>query len=262
MSAIVHGTITGMADELYIERDGAGEPTLLLLHGLGATGQVWDGLRAVLAESWPGTVVVPDLPGHGRSARLARYSFGAMTAVVATAVAPRQPVTVLGHSLGGVLGLALASGWFGVPVTTVYGLGIKVDWTEPELAKAAELAARPERVFATRDEAIERWLRVAGLTGLVAPDSTLVDAAVGATPDGWVVRVDNAAFGVGAPDLAGLLAASCAEVVLAAGESDPMSPYERLAGLAAGLASEARRLPGLGHNAHVEDPRAVAGLLS
>jgi pimeloyl-ACP methyl ester carboxylesterase len=260
MPAIVHGTISGMADELYVERDGAGEPTLLLLHGLGATGQVWDGLRAELA--WPGTVVVPDLPGHGRSARLARYSFGSMAAVVATAVEPGRPVTVLGHSLGGVLGLALASGWFGVPVTTAYGLGIKVDWTEPELAKAAEVAARPERVFATRDEAVERWLRVAGLSGLVAADSTLADAAVGATAEGWVVRVDNAAFGVGAPDLDGLLAVSRAAVVLAAGEGDPMSPPERLAELAAGFASEARQLPGLGHNAHVEDPRAVAGLLS
>ena len=31
---------------LWVEEGGAGEPTLLLLHGLGATGAVWRGLAA------------------------------------------------------------------------------------------------------------------------------------------------------------------------------------------------------------------------
>jgi glutamine synthetase len=37
--------------------------------------------------------------------------------------------SVLGHSLGGVVALALASGWFGVPVGAVGGLGIKASGT-------------------------------------------------------------------------------------------------------------------------------------
>ncbi len=112
--------------DVYLARHGAGDPVLLLLHGLGATGEVWDGLVSSLAGRWPGEILVADLPGHGRSAPLARYSFGALTAALAGALEPGRPVAVLGHSLGGVVGLALASGWFGVPVPAVCGLGIKV----------------------------------------------------------------------------------------------------------------------------------------
>src|SRR6201999_230570 len=131
------------------------DPVLLLLHGLGATGEVWDGLVPELNERWPGTVLVPDLPGHGRSSPLPRYSFGALASVVASSL-PAGPVAVLGHSLGGVVGLTLASGWFGVSVPAVCGLGIKVRWSPEELAKAAELAARPAKLFGTREEAMDR----------------------------------------------------------------------------------------------------------
>ena len=237
-------------------RHGSGDPALLLLHGLGATGEVWDGLVAVLADRWPGTVLVPDLPGHGRSAPLPRYSFGSLAAAVAAGL-PAGPVAVLGHSLGGVLGLTLASGWFGVSVPAVCGLGIKVAWSRPELAKAAELAARPAKTFGTRAEAMERTLKVAGLHGLVPA----IDAGVAEVSGGWRLALDAAAFGVGAPDMPGLLAACRGTVVLASGEHDPMSPPDELRA----LRRDAVSMSGLGHNAHVEDPGAlwplVAGLL-
>ena len=41
------------------------EPTLLLLHGLGATAGVWADLVSEL--EWPGRVIAPDLAGHGRA---------------------------------------------------------------------------------------------------------------------------------------------------------------------------------------------------
>ncbi|HEY7596502.1 MAG TPA: alpha/beta fold hydrolase, partial [Actinophytocola sp.] len=170
---------------MYMARHGSGDPVLLLLHGLGATGEVWDGLVESLAHRWPGTVLVPDLPGHGRSPALPRYSFGALAASVAGAL-PAGPVAVLGHSLGGVLGLTLASGWFGVSVPAVCGLGIKVSWSPEELAKAAELAARPAKVFGTRAEAMARALKVAGLHGLVPS----FDAGVTPAGDGWRLALD------------------------------------------------------------------------
>lgn len=237
------------------------EPVLLLLHGLGANREVWRGLRRQLADRWPGECVAPDLPGHGQAAELRHYSFGRMAAEVAEPLAGRDRVVVLGHSLGGVLALTLASGWFGVGVSAVCGLGIKVRWSAEELAKAAQVAARPTRVFPDRAEAERRWLRGAGLEGLAREDAAEVEAGVEAgvaeTDGGWRLTVDQRAFGVGAPDMTGLLAACRARVLLAAGESDPMCPKEHLRE----LVPDPVVLPGLGHNAHVQDPSALPTLL-
>ena len=62
---------------------------------------------------------------------------------------------------------------------------------------------------------------------------------------------------VGAPDMPALLAGTGARVLLARGEHDPMVTDGQLAALGVATAT----LPGLGHNAHVEDPAAVFGLL-
>jgi len=236
-----------VAERLRVIGGGDGEPVLLLLHGLGANAEVWQAWRPLLAERWPGRWVAPDLPGHGGSAPLEDYSFGALAAAVAPLAGP--DTVVLGHSLGGVVGLALASGWFGVRVRTVVGLGMKVAWTQAELDRAAALSRRPAQEFGTRDEAVVRFLRVSGLTGGPA-----VAVGVRERAGTWQVAVDQRAFGVGAPDLPGLLAACRAEVVLARGADDPMVT-------AAQLGAEAVSLPGLGHNAHVQDPAAVLGLL-
>ncbi|QFU93145.1 alpha/beta fold hydrolase [Amycolatopsis sp. YIM 10] len=240
-----------MTGELFVRRGGTGDRTLLLLHGLGATGEVWQGLTDRLPREW--NWVVPDLPGHGRSAPLASYSFGELAAAIAKSVSGE--VTVVGHSLGGVVALTLASGWFGAPVPAACGLGIKVSWSEDDLAKAAAVAAKPARVFATREEAADRWLKVSGLVGLVPLEA--VSAGVVPDDDGWRVALDQGAFSVGAPDMRGLLAAAGGKVVLAAGERDPMCQAEHLRE----LVPDPVVLPGLGHNAHVEDPAALLPLL-
>lgn len=228
---------------LHFERGGNG-PLLVLLHGLGATGEVW---QDVVSE-WPGSWLVPDLPGHGRSDPIERYSFGSLAASVADVV-PREPVTVIGHSLGGVVGLTLASGWFGVHVTTCVGVGIKVGWTDEELEKAASLAARPGKVFATREEAVERASRMAGVP---------IRHGVSEVDGGWTPSLDLKAFGVGRPDMAGLIMAAQADVVLAAGEHDPMSPQEHLKELVPAPVV----FPGAGHNVHVESPSSLTPLLA
>jgi pimeloyl-ACP methyl ester carboxylesterase len=200
--------------------------------------------------------VAPDLPGHGGSERLTEYSFGHLAAAVAAAVPPTGRLAVLGHSLGGAIGLALASGWFGAPVAAVCGLGVKVAWSKDELARAQSLSTRPHPHYPTRDEAAERHLKIAGLVGLVAANA-VPDAALRQTDGGWTLAFDPAAFAVGAPDMAGLIAAARAAVTLAAGERDPMSPIEQLRA----LVPDPIVLPGVGHNAPVESPESLAPLL-
>jgi pimeloyl-ACP methyl ester carboxylesterase len=247
-----NGRICGVT--IQVRRGGTDGPALVLLHGLGATGDVWH----AVARAWPGTWIAPDLPGHGRSAPLPEYTVDSLATALAPVVPVDRPVAVLGHSLGGVIALALGSGRYGPSVGAVCGLGIKVRWTGQELAKAAELSDRPPKVFASRAEAAERALKVAGLWQLVPAESALVDDALVETSEGWRLALDPAAYRVGAPDMAALIAASRAPVVLAAGDRDPMCPPEHL------LAAHPRGvvLPGLGHNAHVEKPEALVPLLT
>lgn len=240
-----------------IQTGGEGDPLLVLLHGMGATSDVWRGLIALLPGRWSGRWIAPDLPGHGGTAPLSRYSFGHLAAAVATEVPASARVIVMGHSLGGVVALALASGWFGVNVAAVCGLGIKVSWSDEELARAAGLAARPHPIYPTRDQAAERHLKLAGLVGLMAP-AEVPDAALIEMASGWTVRFDPAAFAMGRPPMARLLATAQSKVVLAAGERDPMSPRADLAA----LVPNPTILAGLGHNAQVEDPEQVWALIA
>ena len=224
---------------------------MLLLHGLGATSEVWDGVVAALGDrAW----VAPDLPGHGGSHPLPQYTFSATAEAVADLVDPADTV-IIGHSFGGVVGLHLASR---PGVRAVVGLGIKVAWTPDELARAAKLAASEPARFDTRDEAVARQLRVAGLDGLVDVDHPAVAAGVVEEDGRWRPALDPRAFGVGEPGVAALLAAAPVPVVLARGQHDALVSSEDLLA----LAPNAVDLPGLGHNAHVEDPATVAALVT
>jgi pimeloyl-ACP methyl ester carboxylesterase len=242
---------------LRVQEGGSGEPLLVLLHGLGATSDVWLGWRPLLAQRWPGRWMAPDLPGHGGSSPLAGYTFDGFAGAVAGVVQPGARVVVLGHSLGGVVGLALASSRFPVPVQAVIGLGIKVVWTDEDLRRARALAQRPVAWFASRDEASARYLRVSGLAGLLSADDPAVNAGLREQGGRWRLAMDPEAFAVGAPDMAQLLAQAQAPVTLARGEHDPMNTDEQLARLGAATVT----LPGLGHNAHAESPELAIALL-
>jgi pimeloyl-ACP methyl ester carboxylesterase len=88
---------------------GGDGPPLVLVHGLGGTIENWRALAPPLAERH--RVLVPDLPGHGRSAPLpeARHLDALAEAVLGIADAEEiGPAVWVGHSLGGVLALRAA----------------------------------------------------------------------------------------------------------------------------------------------------------
>ena len=238
---------------LWVERGGSGSPALLLLHGLGANAAVWEGLRPLLAARWPGRWLAPDLRGHGRSEHRGPYGFGAHAADVAGLFEQGEEVVVLGHSMGGAVAMSLASFWFGLGVRRVIAFGVKLAWTEEETARAQEMARAPARWFASREEAIERYLRVSGLKGLVDPGAP--QAAVGIVEEGSRFRLaaDPRISAVVGPPVEGVIAAMRAPLHLAAGERDPMVTLEQMRRFDA----EATVLPGLGHNPHVEAPERL-----
>lgn len=86
-------------------------PTLLLLHGTGASAHSWAELLPALAEV--ATVVAPDLPGHGytRGATTASLSLPHIAAALdalLTALPVAPPRLVVGHSAGAALALRWA----------------------------------------------------------------------------------------------------------------------------------------------------------
>ncbi len=83
---------------------GAGEP-LVLVHGLGGAAANWLALAPLLLAGR--RLVVPDLPGHGASEPLpAAPNLDAYADRIALLL--EEPAAVVGHSLGGAIGLRLA----------------------------------------------------------------------------------------------------------------------------------------------------------
>ena len=130
---------------IWAESDGTGSRTVLLLHGLGATAGVWSGVREGLSARADLRWIAADLAGHGRSAWQPLYSVGSLAAQLVPCVRESGTLYVVGHSLGAYVGLALASGWFGVAVRGVLGIGPKITWSDAELQTARDLATRPMR---------------------------------------------------------------------------------------------------------------------
>jgi len=83
--------------------EGGDGPPLLLLHGFGGAAWNFSELAPLLAGR---RLLIPDLPGHGRSDPLPAPSMSAFADVVAALL--DGPVGVVGHSMGGVVALRLA----------------------------------------------------------------------------------------------------------------------------------------------------------
>lgn len=232
--------------KLEADSGGEGARLFLLLHGLGATRDVWRGMTGCVRGRW----IAPDLRGHGASPHGASYTLDDHAADVAALAGDAQDVAVVGHSMGGAIALALASRRHGIAPSRVFGLGIKVAWNDDELASMRRLAASPVRFFESRNEAAARYLKVAGLAGLVAPHAA--ERGVAHTKDGWRLAYDPAVASIGPPPMVELMAHAKCPIHLARGESDAMAMHEQLTA----YDPQARDLPG-GHNAMVEHPHAV-----
>jgi pimeloyl-ACP methyl ester carboxylesterase len=89
------------------------------------------------------------------------------------------------------------------------------------------------------------------------PAPTRADSGVLHTPGGWRLAQDPGTFAVAGAPFTSLASAAQARVILARGERDPMVSFEELRA----HARPAYDIRGAGHNAHVEDPRAVLGLI-
>lgn len=244
---------------MHIEQGGEGPDLLVFLHGLGATGAVWSPMCADAGKRWRGRWLVMDLPGHGGSDAQDSYGIGQYAATVARTIVPHVDragrVTILGHSLGGVIGLALATGWFGVAPHRVFGAGTKVAWNDEELRRMETLAAQPVRFFPTQSEAADRYLKVSGLSGIATAESPVATRGVAKEAAGWRLAMDPRAFGVGKPPIQDLMMLAKCPVHLGRAATDALVTMEQLQA----IDPQADNLGPYGHNVMVEAPMQVWG---
>ena len=96
---------------LHVEFDGPADgPVLVLTHGWALDSDAWFSVRRELAKTY--RLVLWDLPGLGRSSQPAdhRYSVERLAEDLRTVIAQTgdAPVTLVGHSIGGMMMLTLA----------------------------------------------------------------------------------------------------------------------------------------------------------
>ncbi len=165
---------------LSYRKSGNGK-ALVLLHGFGEDGHVWDQQKAVLEKSM--MVLIPDIPGTGKSGRwdetnieISDYANALLAILDAEGI---ESCCLLGHSMGGYITLAFAELYpdrlvgFGLIHSTAYadsnekkanrlkavelmeqyGAGAFLRNTIPTLFSAAFKKAAPNQVLAQIEQA-------------------------------------------------------------------------------------------------------------
>jgi pimeloyl-ACP methyl ester carboxylesterase len=235
---------------VHIERGGDSGPTVLLLHGSGATGAVWG---PVLAELDGPRWITVDLPGHGRSGWLPSYHHRDYATAIEKALGATDVDLVVGHSLGALVALTLS-----IPVRAVTAIAMKVAWTPEQLAGRAALADRPQRIFTDRSDALRLFAKISGLPA----DAAGLASGVRQTPEGHCLAADphiTADPPATPEELAAVMARVTVPVRLACGDADPgIDPGD----MAAVLGRDVEVIPGAGHNPHLDDPARIAALIT
>jgi len=103
-------TITVNNQEIFYRVEGNGRP-VLFVHGFGETGDVWINQIAFFRNKFK--LIIPDLPGSGKSALVKDMSMEGIAEVIQKIVAEEVPSgaekpVIIGHSMGGYVTLAYA----------------------------------------------------------------------------------------------------------------------------------------------------------
>ena len=109
-SAWETSTVQAGEVRIHVRRQTAPGTPLILLHGLGASGAVWQAFARRLNPPWQ--CIAPDLRGHGDSDKPSSGYDPADYAVdIASLIASLSagPLPVIGHSLGALVAIALAA---------------------------------------------------------------------------------------------------------------------------------------------------------
>jgi pimeloyl-ACP methyl ester carboxylesterase len=243
---------------------GGSGPPLVLVHGLGGAASNWTELAPLLARRH--RLLVPDLPGHGRSTALPAVSGLEPYADRVALVAEREgmlPAPVVGHSLGGMVVLRLAlrrpddvkaivlAGAAGLSIGNVFGRQLLSLFT----------AVRPGRIAARHRSWVARSPRLRKLVfGFVSVSDPV--ALTNEAVEGFLAAqllhtdVDGAWQALRADDPRQELEAIGCPVLVLWGAEDVQLPIDDAFEYTRRLRAQLRVIPGCGHLLIGERPDA------
>jgi 2-succinyl-6-hydroxy-2,4-cyclohexadiene-1-carboxylate synthase len=234
--------------------------TIVLLHGFTQTGASWEGVVAQLGERY--RALAPDLRGHGSAASRRPVSFEAIADDVA-AFAPDR-FALAGYSMGGRLALSFAVR-HPERVSRLMLIGASAG-IEDSAERAARRRADDVLADEIEEEGVEAFARRWADLPLFEGQPSAVRAATHAdrlrnTASGLAAALRGVGTGAMEPLWSRLGELEMPAVVLA-GELDAKfrAIGERMA--EALPRGEFAAVPGAGHAAHLEAPKAVAARLS
>jgi pimeloyl-ACP methyl ester carboxylesterase len=248
----------------YLAWGGPSDRGIVLVHGGGAHAHWWDHIGPLLAPDR--RVVALDLSGHGDSGRRDAYSLDAwareILAVAADAGVTGPPI-VIGHSMGGLVTLRLAS-LYGPKIAGAVIIDSPVrdrDLTPEETAARERRAFGPLRVYPSREAAIQRFRPVPPQPTLPYISAHIAETSVRPAEGGWTWKFDPRIFGR-EPFGAALLTRLDCRVALFRAEHGIMSVqmsevmYDRL-----GRVAPVIEIPAAGHHIMLDQPVALIAAL-
>lgn len=238
---------------LHYDVDGAG-PALLLSHGFGATGRMWDGQRRALADRWQ--VITWDMRGHGETESPddpARYSADHTVAdmrALLVHLGLRRAI-VGGLSLGGYASLAFHAAYPEMVRALV------ICDSGPGYRNAEARGAWNERAFRRAAE-----LETSGLGVLAGSSREMRDAVRHHRSAKWLAHAARGMLAQHDGRVIETLPAIRVPTLIIVGDKDEpfLAPCRYMAGKIPGARLEV--IAGAGHSANLDQPEAFNRVLA
>ncbi|MEU6643594.1 alpha/beta hydrolase [Saccharomonospora sp. NPDC046836] len=236
----------------------------LLLHGVAAHAHWWDHIGPYLVGAGSRRVVAIDLAGHGDSGRRLRYSIAGWAADVVDLLGPLglgpRP-SVVGHSLGGMVTLAVA-GLVGARI----GRAVVVDGavrerTDQQEALRRRRAQPSARVLPTRAEAVARVRKALRHQGLPYILDHIAETSVRQVTSGWAWKVDPLVHDRPAMLPTDLAPMACPVTIVRAEHGLFTDQIERTMVRLLGGDVRVRRVLRAGHQVLLDEPRELTSAL-
>jgi pimeloyl-ACP methyl ester carboxylesterase len=256
----VDKTIETNGGTLFYRDWGSGEP-VVLLHGFAEDGAVWEAVSQGLSTNV--RLLIPDLPGSGRSPLWDLMTIESMTAAVKEML-DRESIErciLIGHSMGGYIALAFAEAY--QERLSAFGFFHSTAYADTEEKKAGRLKS----IAFIREHGAEPFIRQS-IPNLFAPETRedrprLVEDMIGRyrsfSADALAAYLDAM---MQRPDRVSVLAQSGVPVLFIIGEKDQVVlPEQALAQVAVPALSYIHILPKAGHMGMLEEPAAGAAII-